>query len=958
MGFDFGNFRFEPGALDLPSAGIGFAAGVGASYIYYLGWRALSGMRQDRSQQRRTGGTYAMRYGNRRFINEMIRLCQRSHLAGNAIDLSNILVEPRFLRASETITMPDEDDERPIFSVVPQVYDFPDLHAPYHLETLSIEEIGSGERALALLGLPGSGRTTALMSIALWSLGMLEFDVPPDPVQERLEEKVANLPDKERAEHIKQRFDLRDRAMEQMSADQSASGDKKGDSDEGSAFRHLIPMYVHLANMTLGRREYGRNVDPAEPLVRAIQGQLGYVAARTSPGDLYDYLSEGVGLILIDGLDELLPDEQRIKLAWLEAFKEAYERNFIIVAHTPQGAQALNRLDFVSVYLRPWTDDRAERLFEHWAENWAEISGQRRATVGNITLERVKGYSRNYSPFEHTLRVWSEYVMGDTTEEDKDEGEHIRDYLEKLGIDLTSDIDELAHMAALQLDEGYVKLDRLVELQMGLAANTLSGDDSEIVSDTISNGADDDFDALLEEDDDDFDDLFDEEDQAPTRRAATIRADDDEEDAQPTGKKAAKPEANLDREQAKHYRKIRKEQAAALKQMVNRGLLVRYRGNRYLFRHTHIAAYLASLNLSGADEQLLAQKSSQPTWETAIGYASQHTDIEAAVKLHLSAPADVLHNHLLQVARWLRFAGTEVSWRQHVLRALGNLFVIPNQYSLLRERIAAALVYSKDPGASKIFQKGLTSSVNDVRRIACLAAGAMQDENAIDAITRLFEDTDPDIRVAAALSLGAIATDSALINMVEEFQVAASKEVRQAIAEMLAMLPEQGYLTLYDAVHSEDIQMRRAAVFGLGRIAAPWAIEEIYRVYLDDPEWYAQTAAQTVFREIQSRHRRVPRKYPTVGAMPWMIQWALNPENEVPNNIGGVELLRYALEHPDPQIRLLALATIGQLGMTEVVTDVYHGLSDREDAIRDTAYRALAELQLQANSPLPAPVSD
>jgi len=962
MGFDFGNFRFEPGALDLPSAGIGFAAGVGVSYIYYLGWRTVASMRRDSGQRVRRGATYAMRYGNRRFVNEMLRLCQRSHLAGSTIDLTQILVEPRFIRAADIIRLPDEDDERPIFSLVPQVYDFPELHAPYNLETLSIEEIGAGERAIALLGMPGSGRTTALMSIALWSLGTLEFDVPGDPVQQRIEDEVANLPDKERAERIKQQFDLRDRAMEQMNTEQNASGDKNANSETGPVFRSLIPMYVHLGNMTLGRREYGRNVDPAEPLVRAIQGHLGYVAAKTSPGDLYDYLSEGVGLVLVDGLDELQPDEQRAKLEWLQAFREAYERNFIIVAHTPQGAQALNRMDFVSVYLRPWTDYHAQQLFQRWADHWAVISGQRRAAVGDITLERVKGYSRNYTPFEHTLRVWSEYRMGDTADAIKDEGEHIRDYLEAVGIDLENDIDQLALMAALQLDEGYIKLERLVELKMGLAANTLLGEDEVTAGSDTANGAADDFDALLdadEDEDEDFGDLFDEdedEDEAPA--ADDADTEEEEEADEPAGKKAAKPEANLDREQAKLYRKTRKAQAAALKQMVKSGVLVRYRGNRYLFCHTQVAAYLASLNLSSEDEQLLVQKSILPGWEMAIGYASQHTDIEAAVKLRLTAPADVLHNHLLQVARWLRFAGTEAPWRQHVLRAMGNLFVTPNQYSLLRERIAAALVHTKDPGASRIFEKGLSSPVSDVRILSSLAVGALQNENAIDAITRMFEETDADIRVAAALSLGAIATDSALLNMVEEFQVAESQDVRQAVAEMLAMLPEPGYLTLYDAVHADDIQMRRAAVFGLGRIPAPWAVEEIYRVYLDDPEWYAQTAAQTVFREIQNRQRRVPRKYPGVGAMPWMINWALNPENEVPNNIGGVELLRYALEHPDPQIRQLALATIGQLGMTEVLTDAYQHLSDKEDAIRDTAYRALADLQLQSNSPLPAPVAE
>lgn len=954
MGFDFGNFRFEPGNLDLPSGGIGFAAGVGASYVYYRVWRYLQDLRADSSPTVRRGATYAMRAANRRYLNDMIKLCQTSHMVGSQINLTDIVVEPRFIRAPETVEMPDEDDERPIFSLVPQVHDLPELHAPYNIETISLEDLGEGDRAIALLGLPGSGRTTALMSMALWSTGVLEFSQDADIMQQRFEEEENSLPDKERAERIKARFNIEQRAME------FAEGTGKGDDGENSSdpvFRQLIPMYVHLGNMTLGRREYGRNVDPAEPLVRALQSHLSYVSAKTTPGDLYDYLSEGVALVLLDGMDELPEEDQRRKVAWLQAFIEDYGRNFIVAAHTPQGAHALNRAGLTSVYLRPWYDQNAHQLLNRWSENWKTISGQRRAEVGSITKQRVKAYSRNQTPFEYTLRLWSELEAGDTIEETgKDSSQLVNDYLIRIASVDEEELTELSQMAAIQLDEGFITLERLVELHMGLAANTLVVEDEDEAEVTSDAGTVDDFEALLESDDDDedFGELFDDDDEPAVSRSN----DDEDEEEDKSRKKAAKPEANLDKEQAKQYREISREQAKWLKRMVKSGLLVQFRKRRYQFRHIMLTHYLGSQFLLAVDEETLVEKSLNPRWDTAIGFASRERDIESAVKIRLDAPSDLLYNNVLQPVRWLAYAARSAGvWRGHLLKALGNLLVAPNQYQLIRERVAAALVHTKDSTAAKVFRRALESPINDVRRLACLGAGALQDEESIEQLKNLLDDSNVDVRIAAALGLGAIGTQKALIAIAEEMTISETQDVRRAIAESLAIMPEDGYPTLYDAVQSDEIQLRRAAVFGLGRVTKSWAVHEVYKVFLDDPEWYVQTAAQTVFAKMTNKQQIVPKKYPAVGAMPWMIQWALNPENEVPNNIGGIELLRYALQHDDPQVQQLAVATVGQLGLTEMVGEAYAELGHQEETIRDTAYRALADLQLQSNSPLPAPVS-
>src|SRR4029079_16439189 len=66
------------------------------------------------------------------------------------------------------------------------------------------------------------------------------------------------------------------------------------------------------------------------------------------------------------------------------------------------------------------------------------------------------------------------------------------------------------------------------------------------------------------------------------------------------------------------------------------GLLIRYKGGRYRFRHPNIAAYLASQSLFGADENLLTEKMNLPAWRQAITYSASHAPLDHFVDTRMS----------------------------------------------------------------------------------------------------------------------------------------------------------------------------------------------------------------------------------------------------------------------------------------------------------------------------------
>lgn len=900
MGFDLENF------------GLGLVAGWVTAYGVYRFRRVIG----SAVEATRTGATSARssvtRSADSRYINDLIELCERTHLAGRFARLTDVLVEPRFLPAPELAAPPEDEVVHDVFYVIPRVHDHPYLHAVYNLETLSIDDLATGSRALALLGLPGSGRTTALLTIALRSLGQAHFERPADKLQARLDAEEAALSEKERAARVKARITMQEKAKERLREQHGVTFDAEIDEAQRAAisvFNQLMPVYVHLANITVSPTEFGSEVDPAEPLVRAVQSQVGRITASNLPGNLYRRLNAGQVLLLLDGYDELPETERAEKLAWLKGFMSEYSSNFVIVTGLPQGYGTFTQLGFTPVYLRPWSDGDMRAAVNRWAEKWPQIGrvGRGAASPPEASLiERAHTNNRALSPTDLTLKIWSTYA--NDTDAAGFEGwlrAYIARHLPKdqaMGVILP----QLVQMAAVQLDEGFITVARMEAL-----AKQGVGDTSTEVNTLL--------DQMLAE---------------------------------------SEPEAINEKPKSKAQEKDKKseEEASAQAKLIallrRTGLLVSYRGGRYQFRHAFIAAYLASLSLKGA---ALAAKAEDPAWNQALAYATLHTSVEPVIRARMSATPDVLHRDVLEASRWLAYAGSKANWGPLLLKHLGNMLIAPNQYTLLRERAAAALVGTRDKNAITVFKQALRHPNADVRRLACLGLGALGDVDSVQDLVPLLSDKTVDVQLAAGMALGAINADAAL----EEITIAlteGSEQLRHAVAEAMAALPDEGHPILYDAISHEDMMVRRAAVFGLRRVRATWATLALYRAFLEDDQWYVRSAAQQAFQDLQNDQRRGPQPYPAVSDIPWLVTWAASHGEGVPAGEAGAAVLHKALQEGDVDVRIMAARVLGQIGDTSAARTLYATLRDRQENVRTAAHLALADLAVQVGEPLPAPV--
>jgi hypothetical protein len=805
---------------------------------------------------------------HRGYAAELRAFCQRHHLLGFAAPLTDVLIEPRFVQKPPLIAPIDENLTKSIMFRVPHTHEYPALYASYNITTHSLDEIGLGARHIAIQGIPGSGRTTALMALALYSMGAVSFPPPSDAIQERLAAEEKKLKPEERAERVKRNVQLAQKTREGLA---TISGKDRTDImnvEEAAAsaqenLQSLAPMYVHLADVILKSAEYGSTLDPAEPLMRALQASVGYVTAQMMPPILYNLLEKGRALLLLDGLDEIPHAQRADKLAWLKALLSYYSRNRIVLTAGTAGSFELQNIGFHTVYIRPWSEADCEQFYQ-------KVS----AKVSNITLPAAEAQARWLK--QARLLPPREVVLSLLQPSAATPNERIIGYMKQL-LPAESDQAYLSKLASIQLRFGGIHPKHLIEAADSSAAEETSS-------------------------------------------AAS------------------------------------RQQRSQLLTLVNAGLLVKGRGRQFRFAQPVVMAALAAPSIS--IEQALTHLN-DPDWDLVLCYAAGCLDAEKLVAAALGAPPSIDLRHLLRPARWLPHAA-QSAWRVPYLRLLAHWLMQPNQYLYARQTIAAALLMSGDPTTHLVFRRLLTNPNPDCRQVAALALGALKDTEAAQPLTEIIKNNNEDLetQIAATLALGAMRTEATGNLLIAILNQHYSSDVKRAAAESLAALPDLGYPVLYDAIRSKDDYVRRAVVWGLGRVGTDWSLIALNQVFLDDKEEYVRLAVHQVYADRYEIGALGIRNYPKVPEIEWIQTWSHRAaaNNIIPNVQETQPLVLASMQQrKDPQISLFFVILAGQQGFLWAHNALYKALFDPQPAIRDYAYRSLCELAQGWGIALPYP---
>lgn len=342
--------------LDQLSFWIGFVTGL---LFYVLAIRTWPIMRQVGSFAKHK--FFDLRDSLTSGSSERLRLdtyrhAQRQHLAAMLCSLDEILIAPRILTPPPIV---DPGQEHPyqeaVNQVIPYLPDIPEFSAAFHMPSHDPAELLMDGAHLALVGVPGSGKTTALASLA---------------------SRIA-----------------------------------RRDPDLGHLAEKL-PIYVSILDLI----EYA--IDGKTPFDLLYNSIIRYTSTLTQPRlaeVLRSGLRSGSLLLFIDDIDELPPDQVKQAVHLIGQIIHAHPNIQLMVAATPDNHGGLLGLGMFPVALAGWHADEKQAYLEKCSILWRELAyahpDQSFASVPPTMLLNWLGRSPiSESPLEFTLRTWAAFA--------------------------------------------------------------------------------------------------------------------------------------------------------------------------------------------------------------------------------------------------------------------------------------------------------------------------------------------------------------------------------------------------------------------------------------------------------------------------------------------------------------------------------------------------------------------
>ena len=317
-------------------------------------WENRRNRQMEKDQKNRSGfeGEY---------LKAVFKQTQAMHLAASLFPLDEIVETPRLLAPPINFEPNTPHQHADIVEqTLPYLPDYPELGAYYDAPSLTPLQAISGGLNLAIIGQPGSGKTTALAYLA----SQLSR---PNPQPTEVEE--------------------------------------------------FIPFLIHVADLSAILSGGNRSKDYLSPIIEKISPIMkGLGGARFRKFAEFAF-TNGRALLLLDGVDEL-PQAGVLEVSvYLQALLQQYPKARVIIAASPEYLDGLSALGFSSMALMPWNSQQQTHFLKNWGELWLTYiskeawAQQLGSHVDDLLLRRwlaVDNFS--LSPLEFTLKIWGAYA--------------------------------------------------------------------------------------------------------------------------------------------------------------------------------------------------------------------------------------------------------------------------------------------------------------------------------------------------------------------------------------------------------------------------------------------------------------------------------------------------------------------------------------------------------------------
>lgn len=664
-------------------------------------------------------------------------------------------------------------------------------------------------------------------------------------------------------------------------------------SEKMEALKDAVPFLFHVANLKLPIAD---PKDALSPLIEAASEHAPMLDLARLPKFIQNAFKSGDALLLIDGFDEIAVESQQVVTDYFKIILQEYPKTRIVTTGAPEYLDGLIALGFAPLTLMTWSASDNKKFIEQWGELWSHTVAMEASSqtgpeqVDPILLNVWLGADNaNLSPFELTLKAWGAYA-GDSL------GPHV---LEAIATHIRRIAPTNTPLAALET------------LAMQVIVNSQPIFDPRVARAWVKS-----FEIVEEQ---------------PEGEPTEPTTEETNRDTKP--KKGKKSESV-----------VATPTSGLLGKMASSGLLITYPNNKMRFTHPVFAGYLAGRAMMNynAEETIL----NQPDWSgkyLAMRYFAAHGDASRLVQSLLEFSRLPMHRPLFAAARWLRDAPRNAPWRGKLFGTLAAVLQTEGIPLNLRGQAMAAFVVSNDPSVMTLFRQFSTTLKFELVQLSVLGAGAMRDLKSVQVLERAMEFPSQTVRDAACMALVAIGTNEAL-ETVAHTLLNGDENIRRAAAESLANEPVEGHAMLRDGITINDILLRRAVAYGLGRVNERWAVEALQKMQIEDDQWVVRNAATEVLESKTSAGSLAPHKLKAPSESPWLIEFAGKQGVGISPGVPATDILLLALKSEDSDTRLAALPYLKFTPTEGVIAQLYAAMYKDDPALREAAYNVLWEL--------------
>ncbi|MFQ5398389.1 MAG: NACHT domain-containing protein [Anaerolineae bacterium] len=640
----------------------------------------------------------------------------------------------------------------------------------------------------------------------------------------------------------------------------------------------IVPIFLPLVGLELGDPEEIEE-DPFPSLITAIRQRGTSTVGFGLAGMIRRKAATGELLLLLDGWERLPPSRRTAVTDWLRHLLVSFPDLRIILTAPVVEYGPLLALEFHVVSLLPWRAGQVEQLLNRWSE---ALSLERSPRLKDV-------WYPGQSALHHSLRLWHVNVLPQTGTE---RGKRPHGLSELL----------TATMATLA--------DKKVPHTIGGGQDHPDGEEPAIDAPLLSFW----------------------------QRIGYTMVSEGKVTLSPVELKTiAEITAN---EQEQRIWRL----AGRLGDTIEKNpLLVHWPNGHISFRVKVWRDYLAAGFLS--QHGLVSEAAThvhEPEWLGVFRFlAAQENADEIAGRLLQERDSSLARDTLFQVAGWMPEARQEGRWRQQTLVQLGQIVRQPGYPRLLRQRAAAALAQSGDPGVFAFLKQLRDRSDPFLRELAVAALARLDSSKIVGMLSDMMGDEDANVRRTAVYALAWIHRPQAERPLITAL-VRGDDYMSRAAAEGLALNGRHGEEILREAVEEEELTVRRAAIRGLALLDAEWVLPLLHHIEYHDPEWLVQTAAAEAQEAIRGRSEPSPWERPADLLRSWLVSTAKRLKQPVPSEEDIVPFLVHTLSAADVlELRQAAALWLGQLAFLE-------GVPALEAAVRQAADREVREGALAA----------